>query len=412
MKVLTSLLACCLLLGGCDDSDTQDVVERDQAFFRQHPLPPLEIVSGGGSFVLPLLPDTQFYAENNHRKRHLFRSEQRFPDLPYQPALAFFAQTYWLAKHAELLQVPLVVHLGDVVENAGVATQWQTASGAMRTLEERGVPYSIATGERDVHEEASTDDRRSFLDRFKDHFGPERAAWQSTYVGSDPKGLSQVHLFQRYGQSFLLLALDWSPSEATLAWAQSVIDEHPHVPVILASHSILQRGANGMAELSREDNASGALLWDRLIRRNDQIFLTLNAHADGAVHTRMLNDLGHSVDMVMVDYQHQYLGGNGLLQLLELDLRRNRLAGLSLSPWVLWKRQVYPQAYKPCESLQALNDCDQLMPEDSPGWDNRFQLELDYQARFASFHGYSAQLPLPGAQASLLDQVQAQLGKR
>jgi len=130
------------------------------------------------------------------------------------------------------------------------------------------------------------------------------------------------------------------------------------------------------------------------------------------VHTRMLNDLGHSVDMVMVDYQHQYLGGNGLLQLLELDLRRNRLAGLSLSPWVLWKRQVYPQAYKPCESLQALNDCDQLMPEDSPGWDNRFQLELDYQARFASFHGYSAQLPLPGAQASLLDQVQAQLGKR
>ncbi|WP_425317723.1 calcineurin [Pseudomonas nitroreducens] len=412
MKALTSLLACCLLLVGCDDSDTQDVVEKDQAFFRQHPLPPLEIASGGGSFVLPLLPDTQFYAENNHRKRHLFRSEQRFPDLPYQPALAFFAQTYWLAKYAEMLQVPLVVHLGDVVENAGVVTQWQTASGAMRTLEERGVPYSIATGERDVHEEASSDDRRSFLDRFADHFGPQRAAWQSTYVGSDPKGLSQVHLFQRYGQSFLLLALDWNPSEATLVWAQSVIDEHPHVPVILASHSILRRTAGGDAELSHEDNASGALLWERLIRRNDQIFLTLNAHSDGAVHKRLLNDLGHSVDMVMVDYQHQYLGGNGLLQLLELDLQRNHLGGLALSPWVLWKRQFYPQAYTPCETPQALRDCDQLMPANAPGWENRFQVELDYAARFASFQGYSASLPLQGAQASLLEQLQTQLSGR
>jgi hypothetical protein len=412
MKPLTTLLAGSLLLAGCNDSDTQDQVERSQAFFRQHPLPALQIVPGGGSFVLPLLPDTQYYAENNHRERHLLRSEERYPDLPYAPAMAFFAQTFWLAKNAEALQVPLVVHLGDVVENSDAANQWSTASGAMRTLEERGVPYSIVTGERDVRSAATPDDQRSFLDEFKDHFGPQRAAWQSTYVGSDPKGLSQVHLFQRYGQSFLLLALDWSPSEATLAWAQSVLDEHPHVPVILVSHNILRRSAEGVVELSREGSASGPLLWERLIRRNDQVFLTLSAHADGAAHTRMLNDLGHSVDMVMVDYQHQYLGGNGLMQLLELDLRRNRLGALALSPWVLWKHQNYPQAYKPCATPQALHDCDQLMPTDSPGWENRFQVELDYQARFASFQGYSAQLPLPRDQASLLEQLQAQLAPR
>ncbi|QRY79908.1 calcineurin [Pseudomonas sp. PDNC002] len=410
MKPIPILLACSLLLNGCDNTDTQDQVERNQAFFRQHPLPPLQLVSGSGSFILPLLPDTQFYAENNHRERHLFRSEQRYPDLPYPPALAFYAQTYWLAKYAEALQVPLVVHLGDVVENAGAASQWQTASGAMRTLEERGVPYSIATGERDVHEETSNDDQRSFLDRFKSHFGPERAAWQSTYVGSDPKGLSQVHLFQRYGQSFLLLALDWSPSEATLDWAQGVLDTHPHVPVILASHSILRLNAKGVVELSHDGSASGPRLWDRLIRHNDQVFLTLSAHVDGAAHTRMFNDLGHSVDMVMVDYQHQYLGGNGLMQLLELDLRRSRLGALSLSPWVLWKRQVYAQAYHPCATPQALHDCDQLMPAVSPGWDNRFLVDLDYRARFASFQGYTAQLPVQGGQTSLLEQLQAQLG--
>lgn len=410
MKSLLCMLGLGLLLCGCQGSDSHDKVAHDQAFFRQHPMPPLKLTATSGSFVLPLLPDTQFYAENNRRELHLFRSDERYAGLPYEPALAFFAQTSWLAKNAAVLQVPMVVHLGDVVQNAGALTQWQVASGAMRVLEEGGVPYSIMSGDRDIHGAVTPDDQRSFRDRFKDHFGPQRAAWQSTYGGSDPLGLSQYHLFSVYGQPFLLLALDWSPSKATLAWAQRVIDEHPHIPVILASHNILYRRGSEPPRLSRKGNDSGPLLWEKLIRRNDQIFLTLSAHVEGSARARMLNDKGHSVDMVMVDYQDEYLGGNGLLQLLELDLGRNRIDALSLSPWVLWKRQVYPQAFLRCASEQSLRGCDQLLPAPSSGWDNRFRIDLDFRARFASFQGYAAQLPEEPVQGpSLLEQLQAQL---
>nr|WP_294976190.1 calcineurin [uncultured Pseudomonas sp.] len=410
MRFLLSVLGLGLLLCGCQGADRHEQIAHDQALFRQHPMPPLRVTAVPGSFVLPLLPDTQFYAENNHRELRLFRSDERYAGLPYEPALAFFAQTSWLTKNAEALQVPMVVHLGDVVQNAGTLSQWQVASGAMRVLEEGGVPYSIMSGDRDIHGATTPDDQRSFRDRFKDHFGPQRAAWQSTYGGSDPLGLSQYHLFRRYGQSFLLLALDWSPSTATLDWAQQVIDAHPHVPVILASHNILYRKAGEQPQLSREGSDSGPLLWQQLIRRNDQIFLTLSAHVEGSAHARMLNDQGHSVDMVMVDYQDEYLGGNGLLQLLELNLRRNRIDALSLSPWVLWKRQFYPKAFKGCTSEQDLRGCDQLLPAPSAGWDNRFHIALDFRARFAGFQGYTAQLPEDAAEgASLLQQVRTQL---
>lgn len=410
MRFLFSVLGLGLLLCGCQGADRYEQIAHDQAFFRQHPMPPLQVTAPPGSFVLPLLPDTQFYAENNLRELRLFRSEERYAGLPYEPALAFFAQTSWLAKNAEALQVPMVVHLGDVVRNSGTLSQWRVASGAMRVLEEGGVPYSIMSGDRDIHGASTPDDQRSFRDRFKDHFGPQRAAWQSTYGGSDPLGLSQYHLFRKYGQPFLLLALDWSPSKATLAWAQQVIDAHPHVPVILASHNILSREKGESPRLSREDSDSGLLLWEQLIRRNDQIFLTLSAHVEGSAHARMLNDHGHSVDMVMVNYQDEYLGGNGLLQLLELDLRRNRIDALSLSPWVLWKRQFYPQAFRPCASEQELRGCDQLLPAPSAGWDNRFRIDLDFRERFASFQGYSARLPEAVAEGpSLLQQVQAQI---
>ncbi|MCP8465137.1 calcineurin [Pseudomonas sp. ZM23] len=410
MKSLLLALGLGLLLCGCQGSDSHEQIAHDQAFFRQHPIPSLKMTATSGSFVLPLLPDTQFYAENNHRELRLFRTNERYSGLPYEPALAFFAQTTWLARNAAALQVPMVVHLGDVVQNAGTLTQWQIASGAMRVLEEGGVPYSIMSGDRDIHGATTPDDERSFRDRFKDHFGPQRAAWQSTYGGSDPLGLSQFHLFRMHEQPFLLLALDWSPSRGTLAWAQQVIDEHPHVPVILASHNILYRKGSESPQLSREGNESGPLLWEQLIRRNDQIFLTVSGHVEGSAHARMLNDLGHSVDMVMVDYQDEYLGGNGLLQLLEFDLRRNRIDALSVSPWVLWKRQVYPRAFKSCASDQSLRGCDQLFPAPSSGWDNRFRIDIDFRARFAGFQGYVAQLPEAEAQeASLLEQLQEQL---
>ena len=71
-----------------------------------------------------------------------------------------------------------------------------------------------------------------------------------------------------------MFALDWRPSDATLGWAQDVLDRHPRLPAILTTHHLVDADRSGAAELS----AHGRRLWERLIARNDQIFLTLNGH--------------------------------------------------------------------------------------------------------------------------------------
>ena len=67
-------------------------------------------------------------------------------------------------------------------------------------------------------------------------------------------------------------------------------------------------------------------MWDKLIKDNDQIFLTINGHNHGSAHLRKTNAFGHSVDQIVWDYQMAYQGGNGYLGLLEFDFTNKRMA--------------------------------------------------------------------------------------
>ena len=66
------------------------------------------------------------------------------------------------------------------------------------------------------------------------------------------------------------------------------------------------------------------MLWEKLIRKNDQIFMTLNGHYHGARLTKT-NDFGNPVEEMVVDYQMAYQGGNGLMRLYEFDLTHNEI---------------------------------------------------------------------------------------
>lgn len=78
----------------------------------------------------------------------------------------------------------------------------------------------------------------------------------------------------------------------------------------------------------------GKMLWEKLIRKNDQIFMTLNGHYHGAARLTKTNDFGNPVEEMVVDYQMAYQGGNGLMRLYEFDLTHNEIKVLSFSPWV------------------------------------------------------------------------------
>ncbi|MGO2110695.1 MAG: LamG-like jellyroll fold domain-containing protein [Pseudoclavibacter sp.] len=308
-------------------------------------------------FTIAVLPDTQFYsryAESNFE-----------PDYGTNP---FESQTQWLAQHADELNLAFTTHLGDVVDQVGVDGQWQVADEAMSVLEDGGEPYSILAGNHDVLNSNGShyDDEYDLANEpFLQYFSPERDGEQATFGGADPTGMNRYHVFEAEGQQFLVLALSWRASDATLAWANEVIAEHPTLPVILTSHDIVAPGDDGGPAVTSD---YGERLWNELIADNDQIFLTLNGHFHGSSVLQRTNSAGNAVTQVLIDYQMAYEGGNGYLSLYEFDLTNGVMDIATVSPWV------------------AAKSSDQLTSYDVPVLDGPSQrFSIDLAGRFAGF---------------------------
>ncbi len=373
--------------------------------------------SSDSSFILGVIPDTQFLSENN--KRGFLNLDPRYPGLPYEPALAFYSMTEWLADHALDYRIPFVIHVGDIIQAGGEQprSQWDVADRAMATLEARGVPYSISTGNHDVRDKDQFDSERTHRrERFLEYFSIERARDRNTatFIGRDPLGYSEVHRFKVFDQFFLVIAIDWNTSDATLAWVRERIAEFPNTPVILMSHNIVSvDGSTNTPVLT----GNGERLWQQVIAANDQVFMTISGHNHYAARVRRNNDLGNSVDMILADYQDEYAGGNGLLRLLELDLDAGRVEAFTFSPWALQKRTEaeHRALYVACPTPEVTADCDQIVPEPNtaiPGiyYDNQYRFDLDFRARFASFNGYTASVGRGGD--SLIARLRQQIADK
>lgn len=305
-------------------------------------------------FTLGVIPDTQFYS------RYSTDDAGNLPEVRYGSE-PFLTQTQWLVDNQEQLNIPFATHLGDVVDQADVEQEWHVADEAMSVLDDGGLDYSILPGNHDISDTSPT--------KFTEYFPAERAAGNSTFgeryeVANEE---SEYHVFEAEGQEYLVLALAWRAEEETLDWAQSVIDAHPELPVILTSHEISAIDGGGDTHLSE---SYGQHLWDSFIRGNDQIFLTLSGHHHGAGHHTTVNDAGNEVIHILQDYQMAYQGGNGLLGLLQFDLTNNELAMTALSPWVADKPQ------------ETLNQFDDLVLE---GAGDSYTIDLDFAERFDGF---------------------------
>ncbi|WP_313624743.1 LamG-like jellyroll fold domain-containing protein [Achromobacter sp.] len=381
-----------LLLSACSSDDDDDTAAPETPGTQPEPQPepqpqPLNI----SSFAVAVLPDTQFYsryatdAENQQFMR-------KYGSEPFK------AQTQWVADHSKSLGIPFLIHLGDVVDQQGKPDQWKVADAAMAILEDAKVPYSILAGNHDVildrdyvdasSQASATDAQRTLANEpYLKTFSADRAKNQATFGGRDPSGFHEYHVFEAEGQKFMVLSLSWRISDAALTWANQVIRANPSLPVILVNHQLLNIDKDGVTPL---EVPYGLMLWDKLIRDNDQIFMTLNGHYHGAAHLTKTNAFGNAVEEMVVDYQMAYQGGNGLMRLYEFDLSNDEIRVLSFSPWV-------PQ--KPKETL---NTFDQAI---LTGANEQFTIKIDFAKRFGGFNKeFKAATP---SHTALIDQARA-----
>lgn len=302
-------------------------------------------------FTIAVLPDTQYLLDDGGSDaepvaatlRHLVREQARD-------------------------NIVFMAHLGDVTEH-GTVTEMRAAS---RAFDAAGrLSYSVLAGNHDV----SGDDQRGDTPYLR-AFGPQRFSRMKTYGGSSPDGYNSYHVVRGGGREWLVLALDWRASDAGLAWAQEVLDEHAALPTILTTHDLVWAEDDGSAQLS----GNGQRLWDRLIRGNDQVFLALGGHYWPSGRTTMTNDAGHPVHLHITNYQDRYYGGAGMVRYYSFDLDRGVIDVETFSPWLGAKQDPTPLE---SEHVELSGDVD------------RFTVEIDFDERFAAFAPPVLPVPLP-----------------
>jgi len=309
-------------------------------------------------FTLAVLPDTQY----------LFDADSADPT----PLRATFR---YLVTEREDANIAFMTHLGDITEH-GTEGEISLASKTFKEIDGE-IPYSVLAGNHDIP--SATDDQRGDTAYLR-AFGPRRFAGTASFGGHSPDGYNSYHVITAGGRRWLILALDWRASDAGLAWAQGVLDAHSSLPAVLTTHDLAWADDAGQASLSDY----GQRLWDKIIRKNDQIFLTLNGHYWPPGRTVLKNDAGQDVQVHISNYQDRYYGGAGMVRLYTFDLARSVIDVETFSPWFL-SRDPERRSQLERETLELTGPVD------------RFSLEMDFAARF---NGFAPEIPPAGRPAS------------
>ncbi|MFD7832817.1 LamG-like jellyroll fold domain-containing protein [Kitasatospora sp. NPDC059803] len=316
----------------------------------------------GPRFSLAVMPDTQYL----------------FDDDRIHPAPLEASLRHVLDGSDE--NFVFLAHLGDVTQN-GKAEEFAAAGKAFTLLDRHGAAYSVLAGNHDVG--SGGDDQRGRT-AYLDTFNPARFARSATFKGASPDGYNTYHLFRGAGRDWMVLSLDWRLSDRGFAWANSVIAQHPTVPVILTTHDLAYADDGGAAQLSDHGHA----LWDRLISGNDQIFLTLNGHYWPPGSTTLTNKAGHDVHVHITNYQNRYYGGAAMIRAYRFDLDRNTIDVRTYSPWI---QQLAAEKV----NRLASEEIELTGPVDS------FSVQVDFARRFAGFAPVPARPARPARQLTI-----------
>ena len=264
-------------------------------------------------FTVVVLPDTQNYS-------------QSFPD-------TYLAQTEWIKDRARDDNIKFVIHLGDIVQNHNDAEEeWRLADRAHRVLD-GAVPYSMVPGNHDM----GMVDKRLTRDTslYNKYFPPgrfDKYPWYGGHYGEAND--SNYCLFEAGGMKFLVLSLEMCPRDETLAWAGRVVNEHRDHRVIVATHCYMRPDGRDKktARAYGLDGATGEELWDKFIRKHENIFMVISGHVLGVGLQTNANDAGLPVHETLVDYQGLPNGGDGWLRILRFAPSENKIHVEAYSP--------------------------------------------------------------------------------
>lgn len=270
-------------------------------------------------FTLPVLPDTQ---EEVGSKPEMFTS-----------------QLNWIVQKKDSLNIPFVLHVGDVV-NFDTVTHWQTASEIFTILDNARMGYAITLGNHDTGAvrynsgsaaPGNVNQNLRKTGKFNTFFPVSRFTQQRGRY-EETKSDNAWYTFQAGGKDWLVLALEFCARQGPVDWAQGVFKDHPSHNVIVLTHYHL----NPTNEISTRNAGYGDLspaqIFDQLIRKHPNVLLVLSGHVVYSAWRDDLGENGNHIYQLLQNYQSQDHGG-GYIRLLEIDPDAGTISAKMYSPY-------------------------------------------------------------------------------
>ncbi len=283
--------------------------------------------SQSANFTIIALPDTQWYSES-------------YPQ-------TFTAQTQWIVNNASTLNIQVVLGLGDIVQTASNAWEYQNADTSVKLLDNANIPYLLAIGNHDYSNFQDLSGRTSEAGNFNTYFGPSRYKNYPWYKGQYPAGSNEnfYGILTINGKTYLFLLLETFPRDSAVAWGNSVLAAYPSAEVIVITHAHVYTD-NTLASHCDNYNApaynvgadnDGDGLWNKFISQHSNISLVLSGHftgsnGQGASRRTDLGSSGNIVNQMLSDYQDLPNGGEGYLRILTFSQSQNTISVKTYSP--------------------------------------------------------------------------------
>jgi len=220
-------------------------------------------------------------------------------------------ETQWIVNNRAARNIQFAIHLGDIT-NHDTAVEYAVADAAHKVLDDAGFPYSITIGNHELYPSAEVYKRDTL---YAQYFGPQRFAGKSFWGGSyDSSNINNYTFFEASGLKFMVVSLEFAPRKDVVTWANKVIQNYPDRRVIVATHCHMDANAEHATGCADGYNMVGREpvdLWEELIQRHSNIFMSVSGHIQGVSYRQRTGNNGNVVHEILNDFQSEPVLGNG-----------------------------------------------------------------------------------------------------
>lgn len=270
-------------------------------------------------FSIPVFPDSQSAIDGNYE---LFKS-----------------QFQWIIDNKETYNIPIVLHVGDVVDFDNLS-QWELASAQFDKLDRAGIPYAIALGNHDTEAVGEYDGSAApgnvnqnlrKTAKFNSYFPTSRfTAQRGRY--EEGKSDNAYYTFRTGGVNWLVVVLEFCPRQGPVNWAGDVIQAHHEYNVIILTHYYLTGQGTIADRNAGYGDFSPQFVHERLVKRHPNVRFVLSGHVMSTAMLEGKGDNANTYYQLLQNYQRDDFGG-AYLRMLHFDLDKGTVNAEMYSPF-------------------------------------------------------------------------------